>query len=45
MTDSPCVDVCEVEGDECVACGRTLEQLAVWGSLSDAERREIMDDL
>jgi len=45
VTDSPCIDVCEVEGDKCVACGRTLEQIAAWSSLSDAERREIMDEL
>lgn len=45
MTSSPCVDVCEVEDGECTACGRSLEQIAAWGSLSEAERQEIMDDL
>ena len=45
MTESPCIDVCEVENGGCTACGRTLEQIAAWSSLSDEERREIMDDL
>ncbi len=26
----------------CVGCGRTLDEIARWGSLSEAERRAIM---
>ncbi|HEX6362488.1 MAG TPA: DUF1289 domain-containing protein, partial [Albitalea sp.] len=29
----------------CRGCGRTLEEIARWGSMSDAERDEVMDRL
>jgi hypothetical protein len=29
----------------CVGCGRTLDEIARWSSLGDAERRGIMRDL
>ncbi len=45
MTTSPCVDICRVEDDECTACGRTIEQIAAWSSMTEAERREIVDSL
>ena len=34
----PCLAVCE-------GCGRTLAEIAAWGSMSDAERAAVMDDL
>lgn len=41
---SPCVKVCAVDGRTglCVGCWRTLKEIAAWGSLSEAQRREIM---
>jgi len=41
---SPCVKVCIVDGrlGLCVGCGRTLKEIAAWGSLDEARRREIM---
>ena len=41
---SPCVRVCIVDGASglCVGCLRTLNEIASWGSLSDAERAAIM---
>lgn len=45
MTTSPCVNVCTVEDGACSACGRTLEQIAAWSTMSEAERRAIVAEL
>ena len=29
----------------CVGCGRTLAEIAAWGGLDEAKRREIMAEL
>jgi uncharacterized protein len=44
---TPCIKVCAVSGASglCIGCGRTLKEIASWGSLDEAERRAIMDDL
>jgi predicted Fe-S protein YdhL (DUF1289 family) len=42
--DTPCINVCllDAEFGLCVACGRTLEEIAGWASITDRERRAIM---
>jgi uncharacterized protein len=44
MTASPCIGLCELDGktQRCVGCGRTIDEIAAWSSLTDAERREIV---
>lgn len=44
---SPCIDVCDVDssGKYCIGCGRSMEEIAGWGSASDDERRAIMQIL
>ena len=44
MTISPCIGVCQLDGktQRCVGCGRTIDEIASWSSLSEAERRDIM---
>ncbi|HWM61977.1 MAG TPA: DUF1289 domain-containing protein [Rhizomicrobium sp.] len=29
----------------CLGCGRTLEEIAAWSALGDAERRAVMEQL
>jgi predicted Fe-S protein YdhL (DUF1289 family) len=43
--ESPCIQVCvvDVRSGLCSGCGRTLAEIASWGSLTPAERRKIMD--
>lgn len=45
--ESPCVKICTYEpgAGMCLGCGRTLAEIAGWASLSDEERRRIMDEL
>ncbi|MGD9671376.1 MAG: DUF1289 domain-containing protein [Hyphomicrobiaceae bacterium] len=42
---SPCIDVCTMDPETglCAGCGRTLQEIAAWASISDAERERIMD--
>ena len=44
---SPCIKVCMVSGQTglCVGCGRTLAEIAGWGGMDEAKRREIMAEL
>jgi len=44
---SPCVKTCRIDDASgyCVGCGRTLDEIAAWGSLSETDRRAIMSRL
>ncbi len=44
---TPCQKVCIVSGQtsSCVACGRTLKEIAAWGRMDEAERKAIMAEL
>ena len=47
MISSPCNKVCVVDGVSglCLGCGRTLPEIAKWGSLTEQERVAIMASL
>jgi hypothetical protein len=40
---SPCISVCRMDARTgfCEGCFRTIDEIARWSALSDAERREI----
>ncbi|WP_375465688.1 DUF1289 domain-containing protein [uncultured Methylobacterium sp.] len=44
---SPCTKVCVLDEPSglCVGCGRTGDEIALWGSMSDVERRAVMAEL
>jgi predicted Fe-S protein YdhL (DUF1289 family) len=44
---SPCTKVCTIDPRSglCRGCGRTLGEIAQWGSLSEPERQRIMAEL
>jgi predicted Fe-S protein YdhL (DUF1289 family) len=45
--DSPCTKVCTIDPRSglCHGCGRTLDEIARWASLSDSDRGRIMAEL
>ncbi|RYC12184.1 DUF1289 domain-containing protein [Ciceribacter ferrooxidans] len=45
--ESPCILVCSIDTKTgfCFGCGRTRDEIALWTSYSDAERRTIMTSL
>ena len=47
MISSPCIKVCVIDAASglCSGCGRTLDEIARWGGLSEAERQAIMRGL
>jgi predicted Fe-S protein YdhL (DUF1289 family) len=45
--ETPCVKICAFDPGFglCSGCGRTLDEIADWSNLDDAERRRIMTEL
>ncbi|MDE2159011.1 MAG: DUF1289 domain-containing protein [Burkholderiales bacterium] len=44
---SPCINVCRIDAATgwCVGCLRTIDEIASWSQLADAERRALRDRL
>ena len=44
---SPCIKVCQMDPQRglCLGCARTLDEIARWASMSDAERDSVMNQL
>ncbi len=40
---SPCISLCQMQGDVCAGCFRTLDEIADWGNASDEEKTAILD--
>lgn len=45
--ETPCIKVCVIDPGTrfCVGCARTLDEIAGWGSMLEAERSRIMSEL
>jgi len=41
---TPCIQVCAIDGESglCLGCFRTLDEIAGWSRLTDAERDRLM---
>jgi uncharacterized protein len=44
---SPCIKLCVIDrlSGLCEGCGRTLQEVTQWGTMSEAERVQIMTQL
>jgi hypothetical protein len=44
---SPCVNVCTLDatGRVCMGCYRDLQEIAMWGSMSEAQRAAVLAKL
>ncbi|HEY6579015.1 MAG TPA: DUF1289 domain-containing protein [Rhizomicrobium sp.] len=44
---SPCIKVCAIDPTTglCAGCARTLDEIARWSAMSDAQRAQIMREL
>ena len=40
---SPCISVCRMDasGELCIGCLRTLDEIAAWGRMGDADKRAV----
>jgi predicted Fe-S protein YdhL (DUF1289 family) len=47
MIETPCVKICTLDADRniCIGCGRTVAEIAAWGTMSTAERERLMSEL
>ena len=47
VIESPCNKVCTLDpvSGLCIGCGRSLDEIARWAQMSDAERARIMSEL
>ncbi|HEY0301263.1 MAG TPA: DUF1289 domain-containing protein [Rhizomicrobium sp.] len=47
MIQSPCINICTIDARSrlCLGCGRTIDEVAAWGTMSPAERAQVMAEL
>ena len=47
MIETPCVKICTLDARArlCLGCGRTIDEIAGWGTMSADERSRIMAEL
>ena len=47
MIESPCVKICTLDAHsgQCLGCGRTIDEIARWTTMSAAERARVMSEL
>ena len=47
VIESPCVDVCVMDGETgwCLGCGRTIDEIAGWSESSAETRAAVMSEL
>ena len=47
MVETPCVKICTLDARRalCLGCGRTIDEIAQWTRMSDAQRRRVMAEL
>jgi len=47
MVSTPCIKICTMDARSglCAGCGRSLEEIARWGSMTESERLRIMETL
>ena len=41
--NSPCVSICKVEDNLCIGCGRTLDEIASWTTMTREQRQEVLE--
>lgn len=47
MIETPCIKVCVLDdtGQWCTGCYRTLDEIALWGSMSPPQRADVLREL
>ena len=47
VIESPCNRVCTLDpvSGRCLGCGRSLDEIARWTQMTDAERADVLDEL
>ena len=47
MIETPCIKLCTLDARKglCLGCGRTVDEIARWTTMSDSERNQVMSEL
>jgi predicted Fe-S protein YdhL (DUF1289 family) len=47
LMETPCINICTLDRASglCLGCGRTIDEIARWSVMSEAERRHVMAEL
>jgi predicted Fe-S protein YdhL (DUF1289 family) len=47
MIHSPCINICSIDArtNLCMGCGRTIDEVAGWSTLTPARRAQVMAEL
>lgn len=47
MVSTPCIKICQIDPASrlCLGCWRTLDEIAAWGGMTEAERLAVMASL
>ena len=47
MVASPCISLCRIEPASglCAGCFRTLDEIALWGALTDEQKHEVWQEI
>jgi len=47
MVSTPCIKICTMDARSglCAGCGRSLEEIARWGTMTESERLRVMETL
>lgn len=47
MIETPCVKICTLDARNglCLGCGRTIDEIARWATMSASERNQVMSEL
>ncbi len=43
MVRSPCTGICMLDNGECTGCGRTIEEITSWRSMSPEEQSAVIE--
>jgi predicted Fe-S protein YdhL (DUF1289 family) len=47
MIETPCIKICTLDARQglCLGCGRTIDEIARWSTMSASERTRVMGQL
>ena len=43
--ESPCIKVCTLEGDICIGCFRTQDEIREWMIFTDKQKKETLEKI
>lgn len=42
---SPCVQICQLEGEYCVGCGRSIDEIRDWIIMTEDQQKQLLTEL